>query len=129
MSDDLKTAIERHRNSNGFACSGKTDDGVIDCLTILSDAYIDDLAAREACQLSRALPIDEEWLQSIGFIESVGELVIESVWHQVTVDTGKVKLFNKQTMQCVTIGWSVSTTRGMMLDFLAGLKIPMQSVA
>ena len=100
-----------------------------DDVTTIVAAYRAIEAAREQREGERAIRIDSEWLLSIGFIESVGELVIESVWHQVTVDTGTVKLFNKQTMQCVAIGRSVSTTRGEMLDFLAGLKIPMRSAA
>lgn len=97
--------------------------------SVIADAYLADLAARKAEERERAIPIDEEWLQTIGFIESAGELVIESVWHKVRVEVGKVKLFNRQAMQGATIGLSAFTTRGMMLDFLAGLKIPMKDAA
>jgi len=110
-------------------CLSRVDYGAWPMAQDVARAYVADLAAREAEEGSRAVRIDEAWLQSIGFVQSVGELVIESVWHLITVDTGKVKLFNRQTMQSVTIGWSVSTTRGMMLDFLAGLKIPVKSDA
>lgn len=127
MSDELKAAANR---LIGVGIPGLylPQDGARDAETV-ARAYLADLAAREAEEGSRAVRIDEAWLQSIGFTQSVGELVIESVWHLITVGTGKVKLFNKQTIQSVTIGWSVSTTRGQILDLMAGLKIPMKGGA
>lgn len=60
-------ALERWRNSDGFACSDKTDDGVMDCLVTLAQAYDSTESAivrmRKALGLPTTAPADDVALE------------------------------------------------------------------
>jgi len=102
-------------------CLSRVDYGAWPMAQDVARAYLADLAAREAEE--RALPIDREWLLSIGFAEDefMGRLRIDGECHRVHVTGGVVQV------SCFTGGRIVvGHTRGEMLDLLAGLKIPMK---
>lgn len=93
----------------------------------LADLVLADLAAREAEERERALLIDDEWLIAIGFTKQFNEgvtfCIISSKSHEVEVIRGCVYLAPKNGT-FIRIGTALTTTRGMILDLLAGLKIP-----
>lgn len=74
--------------------------------------------------------ITEAWLLSIGFIiewqAATKVFTIEGDWHQVQIRGGKVFLVDRQGT-FIQLGLALTTTRGMMLDQLAALKIPIKA--
>lgn len=129
MNDELKAAEERFRSLQ--YCRVTTGNGVgnpaswpIEQLywgdsVMLARAYLADLAAREAEERERALPIDEAWLRPL--CRSVS--VQEAFWF-IDEDVFLVRWacgFNLK-MNDRTI--ADHATRGDLLDLLAGLKIP-----
>lgn len=128
----LPQAIEIHRERRtrlpieaGYAFHDEAS-------SVLADAYLADLAAREAEERERALPIDDEWLIAIGFTKQFNEgvtfCIISSKSHEVEVIRGCVYLAPKNGT-FIRIGTALTTTRGMMLYLLAGLKILTKSDA
>jgi len=128
MSDELKAAtetvawIEHNRHTSvqwdldAFQEFYERD---IDALLPLARAYLADLAAREAEERERALPIDADWLRPL--CRSVS--VQEAFWF-IDEDVFLVRWacgFNLK-MNDRTI--ADHATRGEMLDLMTGLKIP-----
>lgn len=128
MSDEIKAAAERYRTQNyNFAPMAASCQLLRNDAELLTRAYIADLAAREAEQAERARGIDEEWLLSIGFTKQISDgatfILISSRWHEVEIIGGCVYLAPKNGT-FIRVGTALTTTRGMMLDFLSSLKIP-----
>lgn len=119
MSDELKAAANRFADYDLADFQGPTGD----CADIragiaLSRYVLADLAAREAEERERALPIDAEWLRPL--CRSVS--VQEAFWF-IDEDVFLVRWacgFNLK-MDDRTI--ADHATRGDLLDLLAGLKI------
>ncbi len=92
-------------------------------------AYLADLSAREAEQAERGKQVTAEWLESIGFTPyDVANalspvLGIRSAWHALEIHEGRIILAHQRASTAMVIGTLATTTRGMMLDFLSGLKI------
>jgi len=126
VSDELKAAANRFQCGIYGSLEGSHTMQRLDA-NLLARAYLADLAAREAEERERSLPIDEGWLIAIGFTKQFNEgvtfCIISSKSHEVEVIRGCVYLAPKNGT-FIRIGTALITTRGMMLDFLAGLKIP-----
>lgn len=90
-------------------------------------------AKRELELAQRAIPIDGEWLESIGFADKgTAEKPFYSIandFHAVEVKTLTVRLVRHSSGLGMTIGMITNTTRGMMIDFLNGLLIPHKATA
>lgn len=135
MSDEIKAAAERlivnHYYGDGGnlmeAIQARKADGVL-----VAKTYLAAEAAREIEQNLRAIGINEDWLLSIGFTKSLDHVgtgfAIESEHHRVEIINGRVYLANVDNDDVVRIGTALTTDRGMMLDFLAGLKITTKAV-
>ena len=94
---------------------------------MLADYGAADIVIREREAKERALPIDNDWLLSIGgeFIGGYNEVRFMNAYFVVAVTFyDKVTLSSTRSPQSIVIGDVKTTTRGMMLDFLAGLLIP-----
>ena len=118
MSDELKAAAERFQRGIYGSLEGGHTMQRLDA-NLLASAYLADLAAREAEERERALPIDEAWLRPL--CRSVS--VQEAFWF-IDEDVFLVRWacgFNLK-MNDRTI--ADHATRGELLDLLAGLKIP-----
>lgn len=138
MSDELKAAaeaiawIEHNRNTSvqwDLDAYREFYERDVNALLPLANSYLAVQAAREAEAAERAKAIDEAWLLSIGFesetFKSLTYYGIQSKFHIVHVRGGKVFLANRGD-PFIQIGVALTTTRGMMRDFLAGLLIPVK---
>jgi len=127
MSDELKAAaeavswIEHNRHTSvqwdldAFQEFYERD---IDALLPLARAYLADLAAREAEERERALPIDEVWLRPLCRSVSTQEafwFIDEDIFLVRWAGGFNLKMNNREIAQ--------QATRGDLLDLLAGLKI------
>jgi hypothetical protein len=127
MKAELKVAIERFRTRNydwerdGFSCPQLSRDA-----ELLADAYVADLTARESAERERAEPITFTWLESIGFTpETVSRRHwIETEWFCIYVSKENIAVLNVKAKTSIVVGTVATTTRGMMLDFLNGLRVP-----
>lgn len=130
MNNDLKAAAERLAANKyyGHGAPWIPPFGRIADLELLVNAYLADLAAREAEERERELPIDAEWLTTIGFELTEfkrGPLFIRSEDHAVEITDGKVWLRGSRSKNPpFVIAMCETTTRGQIVDLLAGLKIP-----
>lgn len=130
MNGEIKAAAERLIAGQYYGDGGnlmdaiqaRKADGVV-----VANAYLADLAAREADLADRAKCINEEWLLSTGFTKSLDCagvcFAIESEHHRVEIINGRVYLANVDNGDVVRIGTTLTTERGRMLDFLSSLKI------
>ena len=99
-----------------------------DDVTPVVDAYRAEKLANQRRQQVRDLPIDEEWLQAIGFA-SRGTATepyfgLCNDYHAVEIKSVTVRLIRQSSGIGMTIGRVATTTRGMMIDLLDGLLIP-----
>lgn len=124
MSDELKAAANRFQRGVYGSLEGGHTMQRLDA-NLLARAYLADLAAREAEERERALPIDREWLLSIGFVrdEFLCRLRIDGNAHRLYF-TGDAVQLAKHSIGPVLLRAAAVMTRGEMLDLLAGLKIP-----
>lgn len=119
MSDELKAAANRFADYDLADFQGPTGD----CADIragiaLSRYVLADLAAREAEERERALPIDEVWLRPLCRSVSTQEafwFIDEDIFLARWAGGFNLKMNNREIAQ--------QATRGDLLDLLAGLKI------
>lgn len=127
MSDELKAAANRFRSLQ--YCRVTTGNGVgnpahwpieqlyWDDAVILARAYLADLAAREAEERERAIPIDEEWLLSLGF-EYVRSHIGPEYGDDMQLDRLAIWDFNGECWLMTESDWFEMTTRGQILDLM-----------
>lgn len=117
MNKELKEAANRF--AAGIYGSEAPHDSTFnrDAATLAS-AYLADLAAREAEERERALPIDEVWLRPLCRSVSTQEafwFIDEDIFLVRWAGGFNLKMNNREIAQ--------QATRGDLLDLLAGLKI------
>lgn len=93
----------------------------------VADYIFDDLAAREAETAERSLPIDWDWLLSVGGMDAIAadDVRFSSDRHAVSVRiSGAIMVSDRESGQCITFGQWQTTNRGQFLDLLSGFNIP-----
>lgn len=122
MSDELKAAAER---LIGVGVPGLylPEDGARDAETV-ARAYLADLAAREAEERERALPIYEAWLKEQHYRrDGNGEWSNRHIVLRQLQDGSYGVFITGGVNTAIYIGNHL-TNRGELLDLMVGLKIP-----
>ena len=128
MSDELKAAtetvawIEHNRHTSvqwdldAFQEFYERD---IDALLPLARAYLADLAAREAEERERLLPIDREWLRLQG--QDIGMDILAGGLSLIVADLTWSKVFAWKSHVDPNQEWFIKTctTRGEVMDLIA----------
>ena len=116
MSDEIKAAAERWKamRYGSEATHGSTLNA--DAHT-LANAYLADLATREAEERERAIPIDEEWLQSLGFA-FIRSHIGPEYGDDMQLDRLEIWDYNGECWLMTGAEWFEMTTRGHILDLM-----------
>jgi len=120
MSDELKAAAKRLFEGQYYGDGGNLIDAIRARKAdgeLVARAYLADLAAREAEERERALPIDEEWLQSLGF-EYIPSHMGPEYGYDMQLDQLEIWDFNGQCWLMIDADWFEMTTRGHILDLM-----------
>lgn len=122
---ELESAVERWRHGVYHGDGGNLMDGKADRKRdafTLADAYIAHLDRQQAEARERELPVDAEWLESIGFVSVPSKRGPEYADH---LELGRLNIWELSGEWLMTeadrFGFRV---RGQILDLLSALKIP-----
>lgn len=130
---DLKNNawLQRFRNGNGHEMSNFAAMQIASFIDAFLDSVLADLDCREAEEAERALPVTEEWLESIGGVWEEGPFAFGFRYMRLTLwlrVNGQAWMTEDSTYGGRCCLYKTVCTRGQVLDLLLALGVkPCQS--